>query len=34
VSASARNRMKRWEIMADNLSKAAWSCQLRGDFRH
>ena len=25
MSAIARNRMKNWEIIADNLSKAGWS---------
>jgi hypothetical protein len=25
MSAIARNRMKNWEIVADNLSKAGWS---------
>jgi hypothetical protein len=25
MSAIARNRMKYWEIIADNLSKAGWS---------
>jgi len=25
MSAIARNRMKTWEIIADNLSKAGWS---------
>jgi hypothetical protein len=26
MSAIARNRMKNWEVIADNLSKAGWSC--------
>ena len=25
MSAIARNRMKNWEVIADNLSKAGWS---------
>jgi hypothetical protein len=25
MSAIARNRMKNWEVIADNLSKACWS---------
>jgi hypothetical protein len=25
MSAIARNRMKNWEIIADNLSEASWS---------
>jgi hypothetical protein len=25
MSAIARNRMKNWEVIADNLSKASWS---------
>jgi hypothetical protein len=25
MSASARNRMKNWEVIADNLKKAGWS---------
>ena len=29
MSAIARNRMKNWEIIADNLSKAGWSLGLR-----
>ena len=33
MSAIARNRMKYWETIAENLSKAGWSCQSHGDFR-
>jgi hypothetical protein len=29
MSAIARNRMKSWEIIADNLSKAGWKLGLR-----
>jgi hypothetical protein len=26
MSAIARNQMKNWEVIADNLSKAGWGC--------